>query len=71
METRKNLMDLHRRLIRIGEYQVAKKILRLLMHGSIVLGLSDTDWETQCLLEDMGIPVTRLIFKGWAEARIV
>ena len=70
-EAKRNLMDLHRRLIRIGEYQVAKKILLLLRKGSILLGLCDTDWQVQCLLEDMGIPViTTSRNGGWARARI-
>lgn len=51
METRRSLMDLHKKLIRTGEYQAARKILRLLIHGSIVLGYSDTDWQVQLLLE--------------------
>lgn len=70
-EVRRNLMDLHRKLVRMGEYKAAKKILRLLRKGSILLGLSDTDWQVQCLLEDMGIPViTTSRNGGWARARI-
>jgi hypothetical protein len=69
METRYNLMDLHKRLTRIGEHQAARKILRLLIHGSIVLGYSDTDWQVQLLLEDAGVPVMSRS-NGWATARI-
>lgn len=61
METRRSLMDLHKKLIRIGDYQAARMILGLLIHGSIILGLSDTDWQVQLLLEDAGIPVVNRI----------
>ncbi len=68
-EIRRNLMDIHRKLIHMGEHQAARKILQLLIRGSIVLGFSNTDWQVQGLLEDMGIPVV-VRNGGWARARI-
>jgi len=71
MKTKRSLMDLHMRLCRIGKFQVARRIFQLLMHGSIMLGLSDTDWQVQCLLEDFGIPVKTISRNnGWARVRI-
>jgi len=70
METKRNLMDLYRRLSRMGEYKVARNILHLLMQGSILLmDLSDTDQQTKYLLEDMGISVWTLS-NGWIQAKI-
>lgn len=57
METKRNIMDLHSKLIRMGEYRAARQIFRLLMHGAVVLGYSATDLQVQFLLEDMGVPV--------------
>jgi len=68
-EVKHNLMDLHRQLCRIGNYHVARKILTLIRSGSILLGLSDTDWQVGCLLEDIGIPL-RTRNNGWARAKI-
>lgn len=67
-EAKRNLMDLHRQLCRIGNYHVARKILTLIRSGSILLGLSDTDWQVGCLLEDMGIPIK--VRNSWARVKI-
>jgi len=69
--TKKNLMDLHKRLTHIGEHQTARKILQLLMHKSILLGFSVFDLQVQCLLEDMGIPVYPATSGRFMVARIV
>lgn len=69
MEAKRNLMDLYRRLSRTGEHQAARMILRLLITGSILLGFSDTEWQVERLLEDMGVPVT-IKRNGLAVAKI-
>lgn len=51
---RYNLMHIHRGLVKDGKYAIAKNILWLLVNGSVKLGLGDTDWETEKLLEKSG-----------------
>ena len=51
---RYNLMHIHRGLVKDGKYAIAKNILWLLVNGSVKLGLGDTDWETEKVLEKKG-----------------
>lgn len=60
MNTKRNLMELHKILCQNGQYKVARIIFELLLNGSIILGYSVTEWQVQNLLEDMGIPTFRI-----------
>lgn len=58
-ETRGNLMDLHSKLIKVGRYNEANRVLQLLKTGVAILGPSEADTHVRFLLEDMGIPMWR------------
>lgn len=52
---RYKLMEIHQEYVRVGKFDVAKRILELLRRGKITLYLSDTDWEVEHLCENMGL----------------
>ena len=57
---RNELMNAHRTLA-LGspeDMQAARRILQLLCHGRITLGLGDVDWQVESLLEDLGVHLT-------------
>lgn len=52
---RYRLMDQHRALVRAGSYEAAELVLRLLRRGYVRLGLRDSDWEAEMVLEAAGL----------------
>lgn len=50
------IMDWHRKLVKAGKYEVAKRFLDLLMDGHVKLSLNDADWEAEeIMLEKIGL----------------
>ena len=52
---KQSLLAAHHKLVLSGEYLAARKVLYLLIHGQLVLGLSDNDWAAEMALEEVGI----------------
>lgn len=54
------LMKVHRTLATGSpeDMKCARRILQLLRRGRITLGLGDTDWLVESLLEDLGVHLT-------------
>ena len=48
------LIDIHLNLIREGKYFIARDLLRFIVERNITLGLSDTDWELEKILNEVG-----------------
>lgn len=46
-----SLVQIHRNCVSSGRYDVARKLLRFLNESVIRLGLSDTDWEVEEILD--------------------
>lgn len=55
---RYKIMEKHMECVRSGKYCVANNLLYLLRKGSLTLGCTDDDWETETILDDIGCPVT-------------
>ncbi|QZY56678.1 hypothetical protein [Crassaminicella profunda] len=51
------LMKKHMELVRKGKYQLARKILNVLKNETVYLGLSDTEWETEEICEEIGMKI--------------
>lgn len=51
---RYKLIEVHQNLVREGKLFMARKLLHFLQNGSIVLGLSDDDYEVERILEKVG-----------------
>lgn len=51
---RYKLMDIHRELVRKGECEVAKLLLKLLIYGRVTLWLDDTSWSVERICEETG-----------------
>ena len=45
------LKKLHKDLVKAGEYGTASRVYDLLMNGRVTLGLNDTDWNAEHLLQ--------------------
>ena len=54
---RLQLKQLHKLLVKHGEFDIANKILQLLANGKIKLYLSDSDWKTEEILERINCSV--------------
>ena len=56
MRTSKRLAfkKLHKDLVKAGEYGTASRVYDLLMNGRVTLGLNDTDWNAEHLLQKIG-----------------
>lgn len=54
---RYQIMIRHTELVRQGEYEAARMILRFLRRKSIYLGLDDVSWKVQEELEKLGVRV--------------
>lgn len=52
------IMLKHKELVKAGKYEVAYKLLKLLLNGHIVLGFSDVCHETEKILEKLNCIVT-------------
>ena len=63
-------MELYTKLVRAGQLEEARMILRLLRNGHITLWLGDIDWNVQCALESISFPVWYSRNGNKAEARI-
>lgn len=48
----------HRELVRRGEMEVARILLRLLLRGNIKLGYGDTEYDAERILEKLGCVIT-------------
>ena len=55
---RLQLKQLHKMLIKSGEFEIANNILQLLVNGKIKLFLSDSDWKTEEILERINCSVS-------------
>lgn len=53
--TRYKLMEKHMELVRGGKLQTANCIYRLLLRGYVRLGLRDSEWEAEMILEAAGL----------------
>lgn len=53
--TRYKLMEKHRELVRGGKLETANCIYRLLLRGYVRLGLRDSEWEAEMVLEAAGL----------------
>ncbi len=51
---RHKLMDIHRELVRKGEYEVARMLLKLLRYGKVTLWLDDVSWSVERICEELG-----------------
>lgn len=51
---RYRIIEAHAQLVKAGKYQEARLILRMLNEGRISLGLNDTAWAVETLLESLG-----------------
>lgn len=51
---RYRIIEAHAQLVKTGKYHEARLILRMLNEGRINLGLSDTAWAVETLLESLG-----------------
>lgn len=49
------LIKLHRQFVKQGNFFEAKKVLRLLRTHTIILGLSDVDWNVEKELINFGM----------------
>lgn len=67
---KRKLMDLHHELIKAGDYAVARRVYQLLRSGHITLGLGDTDWATEMLLEKASIPIRHSHDGNWAHVKL-
>lgn len=65
---RHKLKWLYVRLVRRGELEEARLVLRLLRRGYLCMGLGDIDWNVQTALESIGHPVhfSRNGYRAWA-----
>jgi len=54
MTKRLKLKMLHRELVQQNRYQEARKVLWLLLNGSIILGLSDADMNVEEMVTKIG-----------------
>lgn len=52
---RYQLMNKHQELVRAGAYKTARCILELLRRGYVQLGLCDSEWEAESILESVGL----------------
>lgn len=57
-EIRKHkLIKAHRTMVKSGQYVAAKYLLKLLLTGSVHLGLDDDSWIVEKTCEDIGCPL--------------
>ena len=47
--------QLHQLLVKMGEYKVARKVLRFLQTGIVVCWLDDVSWKTANVLSAVGL----------------
>ncbi len=55
---KKRLMFVYHDMVKIGNFTVANKILRLLIKKKIALSLNDDDWEIERLAEKLNLSIT-------------
>lgn len=48
------LKNLHRQLVKAGDYGTAARVFSLLAQGRVTLGLNDTDWNAEHMLAGIG-----------------
>ena len=48
------VIEFHKQLVKSGQYIAAKKVLRFLNKGEIILGMSDIDWMLEKKLDELG-----------------
>ena len=65
---RYRIFEAHAQCIRKGQYSEARKILRMLNEGKIVLRLDDTSWAVQAMLEAIGCSISYSVDgrRAWA-----
>ena len=63
------LMEAHRALVKT-DMVAARMILQLLIRGTLILGLGDSDWQVQTLLESLNVPIMYHRTGNWAMAKI-
>ncbi len=51
---RANVMTAYSQLVRNGEFWLARTLLRLLSNERVNLGLGDSDFKVECILEKLG-----------------
>lgn len=54
---RYKLMDMHRTMVKNGQFAAAKYLLKLLRTGSVHLGLDDDSWLVEKACEDVGCQI--------------
>jgi hypothetical protein len=57
----------HYKIVKKGDYRVARRILQILRTGNINLDLSDTDWKVEKILEKCGLKMGRVSKYGCVE----
>ena len=55
---RYKLMEIHMNMVKSGQYDVARLILKLIRQGEIHLGLRNTDFAVEVALENAGVHIT-------------
>ena len=51
---KKEIMSIHTELVKGGNYEAARLLLRFMRRKIIRLGCSDSEWQVESLLEDIG-----------------
>jgi len=63
------VISLHKKAVRIGEFEVATKLFSLLRKKRITLGLGDTEWKTDRYLSSAGL-IPSIDYRCYATYRI-
>lgn len=62
---KQKVMKLHKQLVTVGKYSIARKLLRFLKDGYIKLYFNDDDWATDNYLAEIGY-ISSIDRRGYA-----